>query len=240
MFPLVPGADADLAGSSGSSRIRSRACLLLIALIVAAGIAFVLRAYWPGVMIDDARWQYQQVVDHAFEDWHPPLMAWIWSRLALIALGPAPMLVLQLMLYWIGIALIAGWAYRRSSPGLGVAIACAGWLPASFALTGTVLKDVLMAGFLLCAAGLLLCRPTVRRSSIQGAMTALSIVAIFVAAALRFNAFFACLPLLLAALPKLFTRSATRLAATTVAATAGLMLSGPAVAGLLHAEDSSP
>src|SRR5207248_443516 len=59
---------------------------------------------------------------------------------------------------------------------------------------------------------------------------------IFVAAALRFNAFFACLPLLLAALPKPFTRSAMRLAATTVAATAGLMLRGPAVAGLLHAE----
>ena len=46
-------------------------------------------------MIDDARWQYQQSVDNAYEDWHPPLMAWIWHYLMLLEPGPGPMLVLQ-------------------------------------------------------------------------------------------------------------------------------------------------
>jgi hypothetical protein len=236
MFPLVTSVDPDLAGGSETSQRPSRAYLFVIALIVIAGIGIVATAYWPGVMIDDTRWQYQQVVDHAFEDWHPPLMAWIWSRLALIAPGPAPMLVLQLVLYWTGIALIACWAWRRGTPRLAVAIAAAGWLPACFALTGTVLKDVLMAGFLLCAVGLLLCRTTVRGTAARQAMTALSILAIFASAALRFNAFFACLPLLLAALPTPFTRTGPRLAATVIAATAALMMSGPAVAALVHAE----
>jgi len=70
--------------------------------------------------------------------------------------GPAPMFVLQLLLYWMGIALIAGWANKRGRPGLGVALACVGLLPAPFALTGAITKDGLMAGFLGCAAGLLL------------------------------------------------------------------------------------
>ncbi|MBW0006916.1 MAG: hypothetical protein JO335_04290, partial [Sphingomonas sp.] len=48
---------------------------------IAAGIAIVGIGYWPGIMIDDARWQYQQAIDNAYEDWHPPLMAWIWRRL---------------------------------------------------------------------------------------------------------------------------------------------------------------
>ena len=128
---------------------------LLIIAIAAMGFALVAHAYWPGVMIDDARWQYQQSVDNSYEDWHPPLMAWVWRRLAFIMPGPAPMLLLQLLLYWAGIGLIAWWAYRRGQRGLAVAIACAGWLPAPLALTGTVLKDVLMAGFLLVSTGLL-------------------------------------------------------------------------------------
>src|SRR6185369_2134282 len=129
---------------------------LLIFVILALGFAVVAYAYWPGVMIDDARWQYQQAVDNAYEDWHPPLMAWIWRRMAFVVPGPAPMLLLQLLLYWVGIGLVAWWAYRRGERGLAIAIACAGWLPAPLALSGVVLKDVLMAGFLLCAAGMLL------------------------------------------------------------------------------------
>ena len=115
-----------------------------------------------GVMIDDARWQYQQAVDNQFEDWHPPLMAWAWRRLAFIVPGPAPMLLLQLLLYWGGIGLIAWWAWRRGQPGLAVAIACAGWVPAPLALTGTVIKDALMTGFLLVGSGLLLSRQQAR------------------------------------------------------------------------------
>jgi hypothetical protein len=202
------------------------------------GFALVAYAYWPGVMIDDARWQYQQAVDNAYEDWHPPLMAWVWRRLAFIVPGPAPMLLLQLLLYWAGIALIAWWAHRRGQRGLAIAIACAGWLPSPLALTGVVVKDVLMAGFLLLCTGLLLCRMNIRGSGFRAAMTAASILCLFIAAALRLNAVFACLALLLAALPAFLTRTWPRLTASAFAGAAALLITGPAVASLVQAEDT--
>ena len=211
---------------------------LLIIAIVALGFALVAYAYWPGVMIDDARWQYQQAVDNSYEDWHPPLMAWAWRRLAFIMPGPAPMLLLQLLLYWAGIGLIAWWACRRGQRGLAVAIACAGWLPAPLALTGTVLKDVLMAGFLLVSSGLLLCRTVVRSDGLRAAMMVASVLCLFTAAALRLNAVFACLPLLLAALPPLFSRTLPRLVASTMVAVAALLMTGPIVAALVRAENT--
>jgi hypothetical protein len=187
-------------------------------------------------MIDDARWQYQQAVDNSYEDWHPPLMAWVWRRLAFIVPGPAPMFVLQLLLYWAGIALIAWWAHRRGQRGLAVAIACAGWLPAPLALTGTVVKDVLMAGLLLCATGLLLCRNSLRSEVVRIAVTAASILCLFAAAALRLNAVFACLPLLLVALPAALSRTWPRLTASILAGAAAFLMIGPAVAALVQAE----
>jgi hypothetical protein len=61
---------------------------------------------------------------------------------------------------------------------------------------------------------------------------------LFVAAALRFNAFFACVPLALAALPDRFTSTWPRLALSALAAGAAFLMTGPAIAGLLHAEDT--
>ena len=106
--------------------------ILIIALL---GAALICSAYWPGVMIDDARWQYQQALDNAYENWHPPLMAWVWHQLTFLASGPGPMLLLQLFLYWVGFALIGWAAWARGSPRLALALVAAGFLPAPFALT---------------------------------------------------------------------------------------------------------
>jgi hypothetical protein len=187
-------------------------------------------------MIDDARWQYQQVVDNAYEDWHPPLMAWIWRRLTFLMPGPGPMLVLQLAFYWIGIALVACWAYWRGSPRLAAALVCAGWLPACLALTGTVTKDALMDGALLVATGLLLWRMLAQGAAARAAFTVAILIALFVAAALRFNAFFACLPLALAALPDRLVRTKARLLLAALALAGAFLMAGPAVAALVSAE----
>ncbi len=187
-------------------------------------------------MIDDARWQYQQAVDNAYEDWHPPLMAWVWRRLMFIQPGPAPMLVLQLALYWAGILLIAGSAYRRGRPNLAIALACLGWLPAPLALTGTITKDCLMAGCLSCAAGLLLWRQTTSSLASRLALSAGAFAMLLVAAALRFNAFLACLPLALAAAPRAFTSTLPRTILTGVVASLAFMMVGPAINQLLQAE----
>ncbi len=124
------------------------AILLTVALVQAV-------AYWPGIMTWDAVRQYGQALSGAFDDWHPPAMEWLWRRLLAIHSGPEPMLVLQLTLYWVGFALLTGWAMRRGRPGGAVALAACALLPVPLALMGAVLKDCLMAGALIAATGLM-------------------------------------------------------------------------------------
>src|SRR5579864_4137823 len=182
----------------------ARSSISIVIAIAALGAVLVFIAYWPGIMIDDARWQYQQVVDNAYEDWHPPLMAWIWRHLTVLMKGPAPMLALQVLLYWAGFALIATSAAKRGHKLLGLVLAVWGFLPATFALSGTVTKDALMDGVLLAASGMILWRPLVQIPAARMGLSLGAIALLFVAAALRFNAFFACVPLALAALPRRF------------------------------------
>lgn len=225
--------------ADGRLPLRWRGASLSIPILIAiaaAGAALVLVAYWPGIMIDDARWQYQQVVDNAYEDWHPPLMAWIWRHLTVIAKGPAPMLALQVLLYWAGFGLIATSASKRGHKGLALALALVGFLPASLALSGTVTKDALMDGVLLAASGMILWRPLVQASAARMGLSLGAIALLFLAAALRFNAFFACVPLALAALPRRFTSTKPRLFSSAILAAAAFAVTGPAISALLQAE----
>lgn len=209
--------------------------IFAIAVLGAATIAF---AYWPGVMIDDARWQYQQSVDNAYEDWHPPLMAWIWHQLMRLQPGPGPMLILQLALYWVGLALVAMWLYRQGKPRFGIAAACVGWIPAPFALMGSVTKDGLMTGTLCSAVGLLLWSGTAHNEKLRTTLRVAALVLLLSAAGLRANAFLACVPLALAALPKRFTCTVPRFALAAVASGAIFLVAPGAVAAALHAEDT--
>lgn len=204
------------------------------------GFLVIMYGFWPGVMIDDARWQYQQVVDNAFEDWHPPLMAWTWRRLTAIEPGPAPMLVLQLALYWGGIAAIAGTAYRRGKPRLAVALAVTGFIPAPLALGGTVVKDVLMAGLLTSAIAMALWRGLVRSGAGRISLTLGGATLLVLAAAIRFNAFLACVPLLLIVAPRAFVQTRFRLVATLLCGTLVFLAAGPLVATLVSAEKTNP
>src|SRR6478672_2691796 len=115
--------------------------LTAVAAAIVLAVTMVSVGYWPGIMIDDARWQYQQAVDNAYEDWHPPLMAWLWRQLSLVLPGPGPMLLLQVLLTWGGLALIGGWAWRRGWRGRALALVAAGFLPGALMLMGAVTKD---------------------------------------------------------------------------------------------------
>ena len=215
-----------------------RAYLVLVLVLAVFGFATIAFAYWPGVMIDDARWQYQQSVDNAYEDWHPPLMAWIWHYLMRLEPGPGPMLLLQLSLYWVGVGLVAVWLCRRGKRRLGIVATLVGWLPAPLALMGSVTKDCLMAGALSCATGLLLWSKTASRPAARGGLGGAAMIALLFGAALRANAFLACVPLALAVLPRRFTCNAPRFALTAIASAAIFFLIPGAIAAALQAEDT--
>lgn len=221
--------------TTSNDRMRAKAGGVGVALLlVMMGAAAVqLAAFWPGIMIWDAIRQYRQSLSGVYDDWHPPAMNWLWRQLLPIRGGPAPMLVLQALLYWGGFATLAAAALRRGRRWQAVAIGACALLPIPFVLVGAVLKDSLMAGALLLAGGLV----ALRREG-EWPLRAVAIALLIAAATLRFNALPACLPLLVVALPAAWRRTWRRLALTTIVAAVPLVLAMPVANRLLHAQKS--
>lgn len=173
-----------------------RFATLITAALVVAALSQCL-SYWPGIMTWDALTQYDQAVQGYFEDWHPPLMAWVWSQLIAVKAGPAPMYVLQLALYWLGYGLIIAGAFRRQQPVAAALTAACALMPFPLALMGSVLKDCLMEGLFLTGAGLLLWV----RPERDWALRIAAMLFFLLGALLRFNAFLAVVPLLVGLMP---------------------------------------
>ena len=212
---------------SGQSLVLIGACLI--------GAALTAAAYWPGFMTWDAIRQYDQALSGAFDDWHPPMMEWVWRRFAAVWLGPAPMLVLQLALEWSGLALLGGWALRSGRPWVAAAVVACGFMPFALALTGEVLKDCLMAGALLGATGLLAWQD---RSTRPGLLAIGGIALLLFAATLRFNAFLATVPLCVALLPPAARRTPLRLMASVLLSAAVMIAALPVANRLIGAKSS--
>ena len=96
----------------GRVRLVRAAPALLASAMLAFSLGLSLLAYWPGLMIWDSVRQYDQALSGRMDDWHPPLMEWIWRQFSFVAPGPAPMLVLQLALYALGYGLLIASAWR--------------------------------------------------------------------------------------------------------------------------------
>lgn len=212
----------------------SRAAALAAGALIAFSVALSL-SYWPGLMIWDSIRQYDQALSGRFDDWHPPLMEWVWRLLTHLAPGPAPMLLLQLAIYAAGFGLLATWALKQRRPGLGVALAASSLTPIAVALMGAIIKDSLMAALLLAAAGLLAWRRDDERDL---PLSLIGIVLVVLACALRFNAFVAGGPLVAALLPERLRRTPLRLVLTTAVTTVALLLPMPIANHLLGAERS--
>ena len=116
--------------------VRRQILVLIAACLFGAGVTIA--AYWPGFMTWDAIRQYDQTLNGDFDDWHPPMMEWVWRRFLGLTPGPAPMLLLQLALEWSGLALFGGWALRERRPWLAAAAVACGFLPFALALTAWI------------------------------------------------------------------------------------------------------
>ena len=184
-----------LRADPGEGMKTDRRAMVAVVAIGAVALGH-LATFWPGIMVWDAIRQYGQALTGHYDDWHPPAMNWLWRRLLPLHDGPAPMLALQILLYWSGFGLLVVAALRRGQRGAAAALAALSLMPVSLVLIGTVLKDSLMAGLLLVAVGLCgigrRCGWTVRIAVA---------VLLLAAATLRFNAVPACLPLVWLLLP---------------------------------------
>src|SRR4051812_29827401 len=97
-----------------------------LAALVSALFMANLALHFPGVMNNDSVQQYRQAVSGHYSDWHPPVMAWLWSWLRVFGDGPAPLLAVHLALYWTGFGLLADAVRRSGHAALALGVLLAG------------------------------------------------------------------------------------------------------------------
>ncbi len=172
-----------------------------IAIAAAALCIASLALFWPGTAMYDTVAQYRQVLAGVYDDWHPPAMARIWALLTPLGTGATPMLVLQIVTYWVGLGLLAAAHARTGRSRSAVAIIVIGLLPPFLGWQGIVLKDAQLTGALLAALGIvgwyrLAGRPVSRAALIP--VTVLLAYAVLV----RANAVFVVVPLVVVLAPR--------------------------------------
>lgn len=116
------------------------------------GFSFFAIACYPGFMSVDSLEQYKQAHTLEFADGHPPVMAWIWSKLNLISDGPQSLLFLHLGTLWAGLYIWRKNAGESSAAKWFILLGMAPWV-ANF--EGVLWKDMGMAFSLMFALGLL-------------------------------------------------------------------------------------
>lgn len=205
------------AGRAGVARrwaANGRALLLLVVVLFLLNLA----AHFPGVMDNDSKNQYAEAISGHYTDWHPPVMAWLWSLLRRMADGPAPFLLLHLAVYWLGWGLLADGTRRGGYPRTALLMALAGAFPPFLYINSHVVKDVGMAAAWLAATGLVFWfRVQGRRIPIVIGVVIAALIAY--GTLVRGNALFGLGPLLLyAAAPAGWLRSGRLTVATLVVA----------------------
>ena len=137
---------------------------LFVAALFAALVNFY--ALYAGLYHHGA-WAYVAMIrTGSWNNWQPPLLAYLWIPLQWLWSGPQPMFALFLAGYWSAFALIA-LGYRdeesRTLPYFVFAAAC---FPMAVNYNGQLVKDIAMSISMLCAAGIaaLLLRGTFKRT----------------------------------------------------------------------------
>jgi hypothetical protein len=121
---------------------------------VLACIALTIFIFQPGYLNADAVDQLGQARSGQYSDWHPPVMSWVWSLLDKIAPGALGMFILQVILFWGGLGLLA--AFITPKPLKQILIVLIGFYPPLFMLLSAVIKDILMAASFLIGFAILL------------------------------------------------------------------------------------
>ncbi len=135
---------------------------LLIQLSCIIGFLINLYSAWPGYLSVDSFDQYEQALLNHYNDWHAPLMAYVWHILMLLHKGPALMLILQLGLLWFALYI---WLSCYANAYWYAAIMLLAAAPFVQNFAGYIVKDAQMSfSWMLCLG--LLFRALVRKKSL--------------------------------------------------------------------------
>lgn len=197
---------------------------LLLALVAGLGALSVFATFYPGYLNGDPTWQLLTARNHFIDDWHPPVMAFLWGHVDRLLHGAAGMLLIQVGMFWSGIFLVARTALRNPAAA-AVALLAAGFWPSVVALIGTIWKDVQYGATMALTFGLLY-HGIAARSRLW---LMLALLPLLYAVLLRYNALPAVLPFIAWALWEVRSTSqrrpsVARTALSTVAWCAALAL----------------
>jgi hypothetical protein len=189
---------------------------------------------FPGLMTNDSVNQYAEAISGRYTDWHPPVMAWLFSVLLRIHEGPAPLFVLHMVGYWSGWWLLADATRRSGRANLAFLMPLAGLFPTFVFLNASLNKDVGMVAAWLPAVGLLYWyRAQDRRVPLAAGLAIAALLAY--GTLVRSNAVFALGPLLLFALaPAGWLRNTRLMIAAVAVAVIAIPLSQQANRILFH------
>jgi hypothetical protein len=132
--------------SALSKTRRSTKWIVLVA-FVALLVNFAIG--YPGRSNHDSLHQFQEAITGQFTDWHPPIMAVVWSHLRWLSDGPLPIFAIQLIFHWLGFGLIAA-TLHCSGRTIAAWIALgAGAYPFFLVQNVAIFTDVVMASVFL-------------------------------------------------------------------------------------------
>ena len=198
----------------------------------------MLAIWWPGVAMYDSVDQYGQALRGAYDDWHPPIMARLWSLFLPAWRGQAPMFVLQAALYWLGLGLIAAALARGGAQRAAAAVLALGALPLFAGWQAAVLKDAQMAGAMLAATGLAAWWRLADRRLPLAAAAGIALLLTY-ATLVRANAVFATAPLACGLFGWFGVRRLPGRAAILLGLTGAVLLAAPLVNHRLLGADES-
>jgi hypothetical protein len=151
---------------------------------------------YPGIPNFDSDAQYAQAVSRQFTDWHPPIMAWLWSGLRYFVYGSGLLFALHVSLYWFGFGLIALTLMRIGSPIAAWAVVGVGLLPPILMMNIQIHKDVGLAVTLLSSFAIVFWYRA-RGQPVNLAAGACAFILLTYGCLVRANAVFAVPPLLI-------------------------------------------
>lgn len=142
--------------------------------------------FYPGFMSPDSMDQFGMSKSLHFNDWHPPIMSWIWSVANFFFPGPSGMLAIHITLLLFSVYI---WWSNYKDYSFSWLMFAIPFLPWILNFAGVLWKDVGLAFSLFALSGLALRTATPRRILLACGL-------VFYAISVRYNSVFAVFPIL--------------------------------------------
>lgn len=179
----------------------------IISIIITLAFLHFFSAY-PGGMVFDSFTQFKESVDKEYFDWHPPIMAYLWTLLNSIHTGPQLMLAKNIILLWLGVGVFY-FTLRKYNPILSLTYLALPLIPGILLESSFILKDMDLAICLFLSAAIF-SYFTLNQQKPPIAVSAIALLLIFYGSGVKFQGKF-IVPIMVMWLMWLYYRSNKKL-----------------------------